>query len=156
MHRTIEARSQNQCCSETAITITYFSLCVCACSLVYPARKAYVSCLLLSPGSTIFSDIISQTARFSLLNRQCVFWFSLRFLLQTFLTLRTLQRDIVMHVNTSTCKYRSFLSDFNDTWIFSTDFRKNIKCHQNPLVGSRVVACRQTDGHTRHDKANSA
>ena len=44
-------------------------------------------------------------------------------------------------------KYPLFLSDFNETSIFSIDFRKssNITFHQNPSKGSRVVLYGQTD-----------
>jgi hypothetical protein len=44
-------------------------------------------------------------------------------------------------------QYPLFLSDFNETWILSTDFRKslNVKFHQNPSSGSQVVPCGQTD-----------
>jgi hypothetical protein len=45
-------------------------------------------------------------------------------------------------------KYPLFLSAFNETWIFSTDFSKkrpNIRFHQNPSSGSRRVSCGQTD-----------
>ena len=48
-------------------------------------------------------------------------------------------------------KYPLFLSDFNGTWIFSTDFRKkssDIKFNENPPNGSRVVPCGRTDGQT--------
>jgi hypothetical protein len=47
-----------------------------------------------------------------------------------------------------------FLSDFNETWISRQMFEKasNIKFHENPSNGSRVVPCGWTD---RHDKANS-
>ena len=52
-------------------------------------------------------------------------------------------------------KYPLFLSNFNETCIFSTDFRKkssNIKFHENPSSGCRVVPCGRADGH---DEANS-
>jgi hypothetical protein len=43
-----------------------------------------------------------------------------------------------------------FLSDFNETWTFSTDFRKSsyTKFHENPSGGSRTVPCGRTDGQT--------
>jgi len=47
-------------------------------------------------------------------------------------------------------KYPFFLLDINETCIFSTDFRKcsNIKFHENPSSGSRVVPCGRTDRRT--------
>ena len=41
------------------------------------------------------------------------------------------------------------MSDFNETLIFSTDFRRNsnIKFRQNLFCGSRVVPCGRTEGH---------
>jgi hypothetical protein len=45
-------------------------------------------------------------------------------------------------------KYPLFLSNFNETLGFSTDFSKkysNIKFHENPSSGSCVVACELTD-----------
>jgi hypothetical protein len=55
-----------------------------------------------------------------------VFWFSLQLLSETFLILRRNGRDMIkkkyvgLHV-----KYP--FSDFNETWIFSTDFHKILK-----------------------------
>jgi hypothetical protein len=47
-------------------------------------------------------------------------------------------------------KYPLFLSDYNDTWIFSTHLRKIFKyqIHENMSSGSRVVPCRQTEIQT--------
>jgi hypothetical protein len=54
--------------------------------------------------------------------------FPLQMLLQTFLILRRIQRDIVINVKISLCTiYPFFLSAFNKTLIFLTDFRKNLK-----------------------------
>ena len=54
-------------------------------------------------------------------------------------------------------KYSLFLSDFNKTWNFSTDFfwkYSYTKFDENPWI--RVVLCGQTDGQTeRNDEANS-
>ena len=48
-------------------------------------------------------------------------------------------------------KYQLFLSEFNETWIFSTDFEKykNIKFHENLSNRSRVVAMRIDGGIDR-------
>jgi hypothetical protein len=45
-------------------------------------------------------------------------------------------------------KYPLLLSDFNEMWIFSTQILEkvaNIKFHQNPSSGGRVVPCGQKD-----------
>jgi hypothetical protein len=44
-------------------------------------------------------------------------------------------------------KYTLFFSDFKGIWIFSTDFRKNLKYQilWKSFLGFRVVPCRRTD-----------
>jgi len=66
-------------------------------------------------------------------------------------------REIVLHMHTGLhVKYPLFLSDFNGTWIFSTDFRKMFKYQISwkSFQWSRFIPCRRTDGQT-HDAATS-
>jgi hypothetical protein len=80
-----------------------------------------------------------------LLNTKCVFWFSLHLLSETFLIVRRINWDITINVHTPSCKVPLLLSDFNDTWIFSTYFRKILKFHENPSSGRRVVPWGRTN-----------
>jgi len=109
------------------------------------------------PGSTKYFYLISKTKPFSkkkLLNiKMCVLIFStnlseISFILEE-LSEILLKMYIGLHV-----KCPVFLSDFHETWIFSTIFSKNIQISNFMKicsVGGRVVACGQTD---RHDEAN--
>ena len=78
----------------------------------------------------------------TLLNIKHVFWFSLQLLSETFLILRRIQRDIIINVHRSSCKMPVFLLDFNESWIFPTDFWKILKFHKILFSGSQ-----RTDGH---------
>ena len=58
----------------------------------------------------------------------CVFRVSLQLLSDTFFILRIIERDMIKNVYWLHVKYPLFLSDFNETWIFSTVFLKILKC----------------------------
>jgi hypothetical protein len=89
-----------------------------------------------------------------LLNIKCVFWFSLQLLSETFLILRIIQRDKIkkMHIGLHV-KYPLFLSDLDETWIFSTHFRKLLKYQISWKFVQRELSCSmrtewRTDGQT--------
>jgi hypothetical protein len=117
----------------------------------------YVICGL--SGSIIFPRFLINGAIFvTLLNVKCVFWFYLQLLSATFLILRILI-EVWSKIYTGLhVKYLLFLSDFNQTWIFSSHFRK---IPQYPISWKTVqweTSCfKRTDGRTdRHDEANSS
>jgi hypothetical protein len=68
-----------------------------------------------------------------------VFWFSLQLLSATFTILRRTERHILKTAYRSSSKVPVLLLDFNEAWIFSTDFRKILKVHKNPPSGRRAV-----------------
>ena len=107
----------------------YYLLWVCVCSFSYPACKAH--CGL--PRSTVFFPhyLINCTIfeKKALMNIKCVFWFSLKILSETFLKLRSTEQDKIKMCIGLHVKYPLFLSDFNENWIFLTDFEKMLK-HQ--------------------------
>ena len=83
-----------------------------------------------------------------------MFWISLQPLPETFFILRRNERNLIENVYRSSRQDPLFLSDCNWTWIFFDRFSKkysNIKFHENPSSGSRVVPCGRTN---RYDEAN--
>jgi hypothetical protein len=85
----------------------------------------------------------------NLLNIKCVFWFSLQLSSEILLILRRNEHGrskmyIGFHVT-----YILFLSDFNETWIFSTYFRKILKYQISWKSVVWEPSCSiRTNGHT--------
>jgi len=82
-----------------------------------------------------------------LLNIKRVFCFSLQLSSATFPILRRTERCVIKNYFGVHIKHPSFLSEFNESWLFSKVFKKysNIKSHEKPYSGSRVVQCGQAD-----------
>ena len=82
----------------------------------------------------------------------CVLIFSAT-LYEKFFILRRIKRDMIEMYIGFHVKYPLFLSDFNESWIFST-FEKNltIKFHENPFQGSRAAADLRLRPHSHRDR----
>jgi len=91
----------------------------CACAVLYyplwPAPLYIVS--TLSHKRHDFRDVSEQ--------KKNMFRFSLQLFFQSLLTVRKVQQDIITNVPAVRVKQPLFLSGFNETWLFSTGFRKN-------------------------------
>ena len=68
-----------------------------------------------------------------------------------FLILRWLQRDSVIYVHRHSFEVTLFSLDFTEIWIFwwISEKYSNMKFHENPCSGSRVISCGQTDKKIR-------
>jgi len=107
------------------------NLSVCICSLRYPACNAQGTYHLwpapfynifphyLINGTIFENSYWTQNVCFDFLYNFCLKYFS--FWQETSEILQTVSTGL--HA-----KYRLFLCDFNETWIISTDFPKNLKC----------------------------
>jgi hypothetical protein len=124
---------------------------VCVCSLSYAACKQMRRIILLSvacPALPYFSKLFHKQNDFqkALLNIQCVLLYSTTFVWnisqsKNFSCQEKFNKILSQMYTGIHVKYPLLLSDFNETWRFSTDFRKkcsNIKFHENPPSGSRV------------------
>ena len=153
----------------------YLLACICKCaracvniSVVWACTCAYVHVASLFQHATRMRHIVTSLVahqsplRFSTLShkrhdfrkkviehKMCVLIFC-TILSKTFLILRRIQRDVVINVKTSSYKVSIILVGFRSWQSFEKN--SNIKFHQNPSSGSRVVPCGRTDGH---DEAES-
>ena len=123
------------------------------CSLRYLGSNAHAPYFHPWPAtSAIFLHIISKRHDFrkkEFLNTKSMFWFS---------PYQPSEMWYKMCTHRSSCNVPAIISDFNKTWIFSTDFRKNsnIKFHGTPAIGGRDVPCWRTDGQIEKTKIIAA
>jgi len=108
-----------RCGSPTSIRVN--ALMYAACN----AHAPYYIVIFGLPGSTIFFHIMSQRGRFS---KNKSYWTQNVCLIvstnlsETFLILRRTKQDSTKHRFRFPCKVPLFLSEFSETWLFSTDF----------------------------------
>ena len=127
-----------------------------ACSLRYSASIAHASYCHLWPDQLyyIFTHYLINGTIFkrTSLNTKCGFWYSLRLLSETFTILRRIQRDWSKMYTGLHVKYQLFLSDFKETSVFSSHFRRIVKYQISPKSVQRDLNCSmRMDGHTgRH------
>jgi hypothetical protein len=144
-----QAPSCSHCCRRKAIRITYCECASASLGVQHAMRMRHIAICGL-PHSTIFfphylinGTIFGKTS----LNTKCVFWFSLQRLFETFLILRRTERDIIKIVCRSACKVPVIFGKLYWNWNF-LDKISNIKFHEDPSSGSRVVRHEKTDRRT--------
>jgi len=135
----------------------YYAFCVCfvALSIHHAMRMRHLS-PVACPAVQYFSTLSHKRHDFRKKkvteHKMCLDFFQ-KLLSETFLSLRRTERDVIkMYIGLLHVKCRLFLSDFNETRVLSTGFRKIIKFHENLSSWGRNVPCGRTD---RHDEADS-
>jgi hypothetical protein len=93
------------------------------------------------------------------LNIKRLFWFYLQLLSETFLILRRIRRDTITNVDMSSCKVIFIRVHYNETSIFSTDFRKITKYQISWKSVQWEPSCsmrtdERMDGRTDRQKTN--
>ena len=147
--------SCNFCCSGKAASITIRSV---FCRLRYPAcnERALYCHLWPVPLYYIFPTYLARgglSEKKVIEYKMCVF---LQHFFETFLILRRTERDAIKMNIILLVKYPLFSSDFTETSILSTDFRKTLKYQISWKVVQLEPSCfMRTDSRTsRHDAAN--
>ena len=126
----MQVRTCNHCCSGKATSITYSELLFAASGIQYAVPMSRI--ILPStacPTLKHFSALSQNGSIFEKKNCEykIVFWLPLQLSCETFLILRRIKWDRSKMYIGIYVKYPLFSSDFNETCIFSTDFRKILK-----------------------------
>jgi hypothetical protein len=109
------------------ILCVYVYVCVCVCVCVCGALgtqhaelmwQSSVACVALQYFSTLSHERKDFRKRYIIKHKMCVLIFFTTVVWNISLLRRT-EREIIKNV-----KYLLFLSDFNETWLVATDFRK--------------------------------
>ena len=134
----------------------------CVCILSYIAGKVhalYYSHLWPVWLYHIFSHYLIKSTIFGkkLLNINCVFWFSLQRLSETILIVRRIQRDSTINLGTSSYQYQFFCHILIKHEFSRQIFEKysDMKFHENPSSGNRVISMRTDRQTDNHGRANS-
>jgi hypothetical protein len=121
---------------------------VCACSLSHIACNTHAPYYTVIWGLSwlchifphyLLNGTIKKIKK--LLNTEHVFWIYLQICLKCFSLDKELSEILPQMYTGLHVKYPLFTTDFNQTWIFLTDFQKIIKFHQYPHSGCQVVPC---------------
>jgi len=124
-----ETHSYNHCCSRKAISITQPEWVFV--TLGIQQRASAILSSVACPTIQYFSTISHKWHDFQnkvIEHQTCVSTLSTTFT-ETFFILRRTYWDMIKNVHCLPVKYPSFLSNFNETWIFLTGFLKILK-HQ--------------------------
>jgi len=154
VQRNKESRSCNHCCRGKSASIAYYEYVFVSLVIQHAMCMRHIAIRVLS-GSTVLFHIISLTARFSknVTEHKMCFDFLYNVCLKHAIVRRT-ARDMIKNVYCSSYAIPVYLSDFNETLISSTDFRKNTQISNFTKI-CPVRAEYHADGRTdTHDKAN--
>jgi hypothetical protein len=154
VHPDIGARSFKVCCAGKALSTTYSERVSVALVIQHAKRVRRITfSAVVCPVLSCFPTLPHKRHSFrgkGVMNIKCVFRSSLQYLLEKFLILRKIQRDInVLCVHVQYSFHILMKPEFSRHILEKST---NIKFHDNPSSGNRVVSCERTD---RRDKSIS-